>query len=155
MNWHKVIWDAASIPRHSVIASLAIQNAIPTYAKLMERGLYGPNHCVLCGSSSENISHIFFACNFSREVICGIKQWVNLFHPTYNILMLVWILRTCKAKFTHASILASIYFIWKERNDRIFGQRSSTSHSLIRNIKFHVSVRMNVYNDCSEEDLLD
>lgn len=46
VNWHKVIWDTAALPKHSVIASLAIQNVLPTYAKFMERGFHGPSRCV-------------------------------------------------------------------------------------------------------------
>lgn len=36
------------IPSHAVIASLTAQNSLVTVDKIIERGFYGPNWCILC-----------------------------------------------------------------------------------------------------------
>lgn len=162
VHWYKVVSDRAVLPKHYVIASLAIQNALPTYTNLMGRGLHGPNCCVLCNDGAETTTHLFFTCPYSRCVIGSVKSWVKLMHTSCNLKAILWLLRHhfekdyWRAQLARSAIVASIYFIWTERNARIFTDVSSDPSVIIKKIKFHTSVRLfHIPNGRSEDSRLD
>ncbi|KAL4385159.1 hypothetical protein GQ457_15G001640 [Hibiscus cannabinus] len=66
--WHKLIWHAFHIPKHSIVVWMAILNRLPTRDRLSSFGMQVEIGCVLCGRKQETRDHIFFDCVFSRKV---------------------------------------------------------------------------------------
>ncbi|PWA81811.1 reverse transcriptase zinc-binding domain-containing protein [Artemisia annua] len=66
--WEKLIWFTNCIPRHTFITWLAIKNKLMTQDKLIK---WYPNKvmcCPLCKSMLDTHDHLFFQCQYSKEV---------------------------------------------------------------------------------------
>lgn len=122
VRWHKVMWFAQSIPRHAFITWLAILNKLSTGDRMRRWGTV--QFCPLCGDRNETRDHLFFACPFSYTVwtsLCStlLNRKIN---PDWNItLRSLTNFHGNQVDYllVRLTLQASIYFIWRERNDRI------------------------------------
>ncbi|XP_074314377.1 uncharacterized protein LOC141649590 [Silene latifolia] len=73
----RIIWDSFCYLKHNIIGTLATQGRLPTVDKLCSRGLFMVNRCVLCESSLETHSHIFFECPYSATVWRDVVLWLR------------------------------------------------------------------------------
>ncbi|PWA81086.1 reverse transcriptase domain, Reverse transcriptase zinc-binding domain protein [Artemisia annua] len=112
--------------RQDKIMWKAIQRKLVTQDTMEKWGIYFVNRCQLCFKELEDHNHLFFKCEYSCEVwnkikdmsgINGVnKDWLDNIqelatHPTGNN---IWsVLRRIR-------FAACIYFLWQERNNRIF-----------------------------------
>ena len=48
VNWHRLLWSNFVIPRHAVIAWMALLNRLPTLDRLAAWGLVVSGTCRLC-----------------------------------------------------------------------------------------------------------
>lgn len=72
--WHSICWFKEEIPRCSFISWTAFLGRLPTRDRLISWGLNVPPGCVLCSTSDESISHMFFQCPFAVSTwsrFCG------------------------------------------------------------------------------------
>ncbi|KAL4289532.1 hypothetical protein GQ457_14G001790 [Hibiscus cannabinus] len=153
--WVKLCFKTAApkqhhfhIPKHSIVAWMAILNRLPTRDRLSSFGMQVETGCVLCGREQETRDHIFFDCVFSRKVWLGILLACQLRRDCMTWeLELGWAVARLKGRSLLTVILqlswnTFIYVIWKERNLRIFQRKFSHEDSLIHSIKDIVSIRL-------------
>ena len=79
--------------------------------------------CVFCEGCPDSHEHLFFTCPFSREVWRGVKREFGLygFPESWDLIMLELNGNRGPGKIIQKLALsATIYFIWRERNYRIF-----------------------------------
>ncbi|XP_074292154.1 uncharacterized protein LOC141619010 [Silene latifolia] len=72
--WSKVIWNNWAVPKHQFMGWLVAHEALNTVDKLANYEMAVDDRCLLCGQSEECISHLFFACQYSRRVILAMQQ---------------------------------------------------------------------------------
>ena len=65
MGWHRLLWASLAIPKHVIIAWMAILNKLPTKDRLTSWGMDVDMECVLCHHESETRSRLLFGCSFS------------------------------------------------------------------------------------------
>ncbi|KAL2893980.1 LINE-1 retrotransposable element ORF2 protein [Bienertia sinuspersici] len=99
-------------------------------------------------TGKESADHLFFECNFSREILQNIKQWLRTTNQVSTLEGLFkWINKrgnkhkVYKATW-NAAATAIVYSIWKERNDIIHGSPVSDMQQIIQKIKFWVKERI-------------
>ncbi|KAB5521999.1 hypothetical protein DKX38_026318 [Salix brachista] len=138
MITHKLLWYPNNIPRQSFILWLAMQGRLRT----MDRGYcQQTTNCVLCGQEPETHSHLFFECPYSRAVWTSINarakiqwrqlSWINLIHWASG----AWAKRKDFQHLTARLILSStVYFLWYERNRRIFTSLHRPSREIAEDI---------------------
>ncbi|KAF8412252.1 hypothetical protein HHK36_000212 [Tetracentron sinense] len=116
VHWGQLCWFNMDIPRHSLIAWL------------------------IC--ASEGLDHLFFDCLYTREVWKVIIDWCG-FHSR-SILgwgaEKDWILDAFKGTnfiqcVRKVALNATLYYVWQERNNRIFKNQFRDFHSLSELIK--------------------
>ncbi|GJQ89656.1 reverse transcriptase zinc-binding domain-containing protein [Tanacetum coccineum] len=82
--------------------------------------------CPLCEMQPDSHEHLFFDCSFSQQVWSRVKQFAGLMGSSPSLASIVSILmpiakrktvKSCIGKLTFA---AAAYFIWQERNSRLF-----------------------------------
>ncbi|KAI8570416.1 hypothetical protein RHMOL_Rhmol01G0032200 [Rhododendron molle] len=124
----------------SFILWLAILGRLFTKDRLHKWGIINDSFCVLCYGGVKSHSHLFFDCPFSPSIwlqvrtCCGLQahvwdlnsevQWGSLYGKESS--MRVTLFKLCLA--------ASVYYLWKERNGRIFlqvGHESTRVEKLI------------------------
>ncbi|XVE83810.1 hypothetical protein DITRI_Ditri16bG0117100 [Diplodiscus trichospermus] len=82
ISWCRMIWASPSIPKHAIIAWMAILDRLPTKDRLATWGLEVDVGCVLCEREVESRDHIFFGCCYSKAVwkeilkLCGLERGV-------------------------------------------------------------------------------
>ncbi|GJX59208.1 putative RNA-directed DNA polymerase, eukaryota, reverse transcriptase zinc-binding domain protein [Tanacetum coccineum] len=97
VSWYHIVWFTQNIPRHAFHLWLVMRNSLKTQDRIRQWDV-GPNvdlsllRCKLCDSQSDSHAHLFFKCSYSARV------WLMI--------------RSLAA--------AASYFIWKERNNRVF-----------------------------------
>ncbi|VFQ96640.1 unnamed protein product, partial [Cuscuta campestris] len=72
--WMAFIWQSYIPPKCSFTLWLALRRRLPTKTNLEFLGL--PMDCTFCGHGLEDVDHLFFSCQFSKEVWDNIKTWL-------------------------------------------------------------------------------
>ncbi|GJY45563.1 reverse transcriptase domain, reverse transcriptase zinc-binding domain protein [Tanacetum coccineum] len=128
-----LVWSPYGIPRHAIHLWLVMKKRLKTQDQLRQWDVGNDVdlsllRCPLCKSQQDSHEHLFFECAYSSSVwqnvlnVAGISgvssQWEDI---------MLWLLPLSKSK-TVTSIVgrlivvATSYFLWHERNDRIHGK---------------------------------
>lgn len=124
VRWDKIIWFKRGISKHKILTWLVLLNRCPTRDRLISWGLNTNSHCLLCNQGIGFRNHLYFDCNFSDVVWSPLASKLRLHVPSR-----AWEANT-EALITYAgpkhlcylTLLvwqATIYEIWKERNERL------------------------------------
>ncbi|XP_074309195.1 uncharacterized protein LOC141643784 [Silene latifolia] len=128
------------------ITLLDVKDCLPTIDRLIGRGLYLVNRCSLCECASENVSHLFFACSYAQTVWSSLLDWIHVtYSPTDLPGAFSWILLTQSLDKRHIRsclLLATVYYLWQERNRRIFAGLQRPPEVLGHLIRFAVCSRL-------------
>ncbi|XP_020270783.1 uncharacterized protein LOC109845967 [Asparagus officinalis] len=113
--WAKTVWGGLHYPKHSMILWLATLSKLLTKDRLCRMGILENNQCVLCADS--------------------VLRWYN-----NNLRGLGF-----RKKLKRMMLSGAVYWIWKERNQRIFQQKAHSPDQLIKEIK--ISLLSKVLNE--------
>ncbi len=111
------------------ILTAEARNRILTAEVLSRRGWIGPSMCPLCGRDSECVEHLFFQCQFAREVwewaLQGEARLLSDLLVDLGDLALRWSrarlsLRAPRSSLLDLSFGAICWELWMERNRQIF-----------------------------------
>jgi len=130
MDW-RIIWEGKWWPKITIFAWLVSKGRILTWDKIQKRGYYGPSRCSLCNREEENQEHILNKCLYARILW---ERITSLFGKTMRDPSSIpnTIMQWGKGQFRsrvirriwNLSVGFVIWFLWKERNRRIFQGRS-------------------------------
>ncbi|KAJ9536602.1 hypothetical protein OSB04_un000203 [Centaurea solstitialis] len=101
--------------------------------------------CPLCKNFMDSHDHLFFLCTFSLEVWRTIKHDTCLYgfdERWENIRAALIQGRGPWKKEQRLALQASVYCIWRERNRRLFANRSNDAIFVIKEIREVVLQRM-------------
>ena len=107
---------------------MAFKGKLLTRDKLKSWGCIQDENCVLCGEAVETSHHLFFTCNYSKDVWKEVLRRNGLYRSVGNWgeEMSYALIEAKGDSFTaHVRALAlavTVYCIWMERNCRIFRQ---------------------------------
>ncbi|XP_074315628.1 uncharacterized protein LOC141651832 [Silene latifolia] len=152
LRWMAPILDGIVLPKHAFVATLAAQNALALIDNVCKRGVLIVNRCVLCLQDAETCAHLFFGCPYSKTLMQQVLIWqgttrqvLSLKHELYKLALSRN--RSWRSKLARCSFSAVIYFLWQERNLRVFdGVRRDVS-VLLKQIKYVVCVRMYAWSN--------
>lgn len=123
--WHRLIWFSQGVPRYSFITWLAIKDRLSTGSRMRAWGI--EQGCLLCGERHEDRDHLYFACPYTYtlwlRVLGSLLQpapspdWnenlSRLGASTHNRLTSILL---------RLALQVTIYYIWRERNERRHNQ---------------------------------
>ncbi|CAN0838702.1 LINE-1 retrotransposable element ORF2 protein [Linum grandiflorum] len=141
----KTIWNALVPTKISCFTWLAFLDSIATIDNLRRRGLIVPNRCVLCCQSEESVSHLLLHCPFTAKVWSWFKVAFGICGPwpcSVQQLLLEWragLPASSHNKYKPVIPHAVMWFVWLERNNRIFRDSSCTDRNLAWKIAFNTS----------------
>ncbi|KAK9705304.1 hypothetical protein RND81_07G046700 [Saponaria officinalis] len=158
LYWAKTLLDPIIVPRHAVVVKLAVQNGLPTVDNLNKHGLFLVNRCILCKAALESCLHVFYDCCFSAAVIRQLFCWLGIARRPrglkYELRRMAKARRNgWRDKWARCTLAAGVYFIWQERNFRIFHGTERTVDRLVFLVKYNVAIRL--YANVSENVLQD
>uniref|UniRef100_A0A5B6YUZ1 Reverse transcriptase domain-containing protein n=1 Tax=Davidia involucrata TaxID=16924 RepID=A0A5B6YUZ1_DAVIN len=141
VNWYDIVWFKECVPRFSFIVWMVCKRCLSTKDKLKEWGVITLDTCVLCGNQSETLDHLFFSCSVSSQIW---KNFLNMAAYSHAVgsweSELRWAIDHLKGKSFKTSLVklafsAVVYYIWQERNQRVFTGRKRDSETLVNVIQ--------------------
>ncbi|XP_074297810.1 uncharacterized protein LOC141628588 [Silene latifolia] len=131
--WSSLVHGTGCHPKHSFTGIMVLNNGLPTVDRLMTCGLHLVNRCALCKCSCEDLPHLFFVCAYSRQVLIEIAHWTHLPLRSFSLAHVMQdFISTGRSDKHRASLTVTIYYVWKEINNRIFkGTKSSLENLYI------------------------
>lgn len=144
--WWNDVWFQSHIPKHAFCMWLACHERLPTQDRILAWKHEPPDpKCPLCTQCLDSHYHLFFQCPYSIAVWHGIKAEAAMdVYPDdwYSILDFISSVGVKRRKLHKLSLAATIYFIWQERNWRLFRDASRPPLVLIKKIRDVVLQRM-------------
>lgn len=138
--WWRLVWFPMEIPKQVFILWLAARDGLSTGERLLRWGFDGAIMCVFCRGRIEGISHLFFDCNFCRRVWKGNMGKFLMDNPPYEWDAIVelgvrkWTGKDLKAVLCKLVPSATVYNIWRERNNIKHGTQLMTKEKIIMKI---------------------
>ncbi|XP_019252833.1 PREDICTED: uncharacterized protein LOC109231641 [Nicotiana attenuata] len=139
VTWRRIIWNNASLPKWIFVGFLAAHRRLQTRDRLKAWGCVEEETCPLCKAEAENIDHLFFMCPFSMKIWVTMLRWMKINRPVMDWNHeLTWAEQHCggkaKAEIYRMTLTGSIYYIWQERNSRIFKGVESNAEAITRSL---------------------
>uniref|UniRef100_A0A251S8W3 Putative reverse transcriptase zinc-binding domain-containing protein n=1 Tax=Helianthus annuus TaxID=4232 RepID=A0A251S8W3_HELAN len=142
ISWANVVWFTQSIPRHSFFMCLLIQKRLKTQdvmSKWYSSGNANFNLlcCSLCTRGPDSHEHLFFECYYATQVWNGVKHRAGMETVANNWALILdhLVLHATSSSATRVIgklvIGAAAYFVWQERNQRLFSGRKWGADQLI------------------------
>ncbi|GJW20606.1 RNA-directed DNA polymerase, eukaryota, reverse transcriptase zinc-binding domain protein [Tanacetum coccineum] len=138
----ETIWNKLVPKKVNIFVWRVLKGRIPVREELDKRGIdLDSVLCPCCDSVVESCAHSLVLCDLARGVWEKIFSWwkvgnVNAF--TINELFLAnggVNVPSLSSRFWQAVIWTTGYYIWKERNARVFGKKISSVNKIVQGIQ--------------------
>ncbi|GJY97084.1 RNA-directed DNA polymerase, eukaryota, reverse transcriptase zinc-binding domain protein [Tanacetum coccineum] len=137
----------------NVLAWKIKTDALPTRFNISRRGIdIQDMSCPICDNAIESTDHLFFRCGLVRDIANKVLSWWNLDHANLNSYAewkswLVSIRMDSKLKKMFEGVWrlvfgAAVYFIWQERNKRMFQNEKREVKNVVEIIKETVRLKL-------------
>ncbi|KAI0497613.1 hypothetical protein KFK09_020845 [Dendrobium nobile] len=131
-NWMNFIWHKRHSLRFSLFTWLALVGGLKTVEELKRRNIIMDSSCPLCSAGAESVNHFFFDCNYTHSIIITLIPEVASFYLRPNLLQTFdWVNDHPTLSSQHKYILfiticCTVYYTWRERNERRFAPSASS-----------------------------
>ena len=148
VDWYHLVWFSHRIPRHAFHLWLVMKRRLRTQDKLrFIDSNADPLLCPLCGMQSDSHDHLFFSCPFSMQVWGSLKSFAGLSLPTSldaisNVLIMTAKSRSVRSVVSKLLFAAASYYIWQERNNRIFKKQKRSEAQVVDLVKSTVRLKL-------------
>ncbi|XP_022032232.1 uncharacterized protein LOC110933311 [Helianthus annuus] len=131
VNWVKIVWFHQCIPKHAFLMWLIVRRKLLTQDIILQwdssrRKNMNMMCCVLCFAHIDSHNHLFFECKYSSHVWDNVRHKAGMsdVKASWGDIM-DWLLVRVRSKtaatFVSKLLVATVaYFIWQERNARLF-----------------------------------
>ena len=132
--WINAVWHPLRIHKCTFIFWLALKDRLLTKERMDLFGMTTDLRCCFCSNAIETVSHLFGSCAFATSIISDpyfalVGDWScyqNGIFTTGSRSSLM------KRHMTYLFLAVSVYFIWKERNERVHTPGHALSPGTIR-----------------------
>ncbi|CAN1304053.1 hypothetical protein LINPERPRIM_LOCUS26067 [Linum perenne] len=120
-----VVWKARVPSKVACLSWKIYFGKVANLDNLQCRGFTLANRCVLCGSNEESVQHLFLSCAFASEVWTLVSSKLSIHGPhPFSLAGFIqgWKEVNCSKSFISKKVIlhAVLWYIWLERNNRIF-----------------------------------
>ncbi|KAI0507247.1 hypothetical protein KFK09_013369 [Dendrobium nobile] len=138
--WYKFVWHKHYSLRFAIFSWFAFKNGLKTADALAVRRISVTPLCVFCKAERETKNHLLFECNFTFNIL-------KYFLPRMNSMLLrpnLWQIfndldvretDVNRKNFGFLLISAIVYYTWRARNDRLFGNNIDCLTTITSKIK--------------------
>ncbi|PWA60910.1 RNA-directed DNA polymerase, eukaryota, Reverse transcriptase zinc-binding domain protein [Artemisia annua] len=148
VSWFKCVWFSQNIPRNAFILWLAINKRLNTQDRIAIWNKTDDLKCPLCNSIRDNHNHLFFGCDFSLRVWRYFKGLMKLECVPDDLYLIIDYISSRPISKSIWSIIQrlvlgdSVYYIWIERNARIFLKKFRSVDEICGIIRDYVRLRL-------------
>nr|GEW39637.1 hypothetical protein [Tanacetum cinerariifolium] len=150
VDWCKVVWFSSCIPRHAFNFWLVIKQRLKTQDKLARWDVSGSlsTVCPLCELVPDSHEHLFFECSFSQQIWNHMKSYAVLSSSSPLLSHIMSIVTPIANRKSSRSVIAKLvmatmaYFVWQERNARLFKNSKRPVNQVIEVIFSSVRLKL-------------
>ncbi|XP_019253947.1 PREDICTED: uncharacterized protein LOC109232647 [Nicotiana attenuata] len=119
---------------------MAILGKLATRDRLVRWGITNELLCPMCNVEEENMECLFFKCTYTATIWEKLIQWMNVNRRPMELSQEIeWACNNVRGRSANAEIyriaLAScVYYVWQERNHRIFRAQLRPAGVLMKQI---------------------
>lgn len=119
---------------------LAILERLYTRDRLKKWGITNEIVYPMCNSELESHQHLFFACNITKLISQQLLKWLSVNRQSQGWEdEMEWAIRNARKKdgvadVYRATLSASVYYVWQEKNYMIFQNKSRNVNQIVRQI---------------------
>ena len=123
VEWHDLVWFKGRIPKASFCLWLAVRERLYTQDRWFTQDL--DMKCLLCNNNEEDHQHLFFKCEWSKQLWNLIKTKCKIQAPDLNWQSMIswlshdWKPQNLRTLSWRLSFALTVYSIWMERNSRL------------------------------------
>lgn len=138
-QWAKVVWFKGAVPKQAFTFWTANLNRLPVRDRLVSWGMNISSLCCLCNVQTETRDHLFLHCQYSDQVWDIILRRLGLPSLIFNEWgsFISWLSTVSSGTPTKLKLMvcqATIYSIWRERNNRLFNGHTTPISALFLQI---------------------
>ncbi|XP_055962303.1 uncharacterized protein LOC130015686 [Mercurialis annua] len=151
VNWSHLIWYPGNIPRCSFITWIALHNRLMTKDKLKRWNIINEDTCSMCNGHRESRNHLLFECIFSKDVWKRVLEMLRINRNgfNWNREVVFFTRRACgrseEAKKRRRAFTATVYCIWKARNEMVFNAKMTRVEDCFKSISVLVSAAAELF----------
>ncbi|GJW71500.1 RNA-directed DNA polymerase, eukaryota, reverse transcriptase zinc-binding domain protein [Tanacetum coccineum] len=148
VEWHTVVWFNQFQPRHAFLLWLAIKERLTTQDRLARWNCQVNAVCSLCKKEKYSHAHLFFKCEFAEQICESLKNKLGNLRCNNELENIVKMLSQVKSRkclrsvVNKLALVAVVYYIWQERNWRIFKQDERIVDQMLKTINENVTMRL-------------
>ncbi|GKA31569.1 reverse transcriptase zinc-binding domain-containing protein [Tanacetum coccineum] len=147
MEWYPVIWYNMSIPKHTFVVWMALQNKLMTQENIAKWKDDDGMKCSLCQCCMDSLEHLFFMCPYTNAVWGEIQKMLNVqlsyvWHIIVDELIGLPNNKNVWSIVRRLVFGAAVYFIWQERNRRMFQNEKREVKNVVEIIKETVRLKL-------------
>nr|GEU31113.1 hypothetical protein [Tanacetum cinerariifolium] len=154
VDWCNLVWFASCIPRHAFNLWLVVKHRLKTQDNVARWDVLDTllSVCPLCELVPGSHEHLFFKCSFSQQIWDHMKGFAGLNNSSPRFSHIMSIItpfanrKTTMYVIAKPVLAASAYFIWQERNGRLFKNNKRMVKQVIDSI--FSSVRLKLLSCC-------
>ncbi|XP_021732833.1 uncharacterized protein LOC110699631 [Chenopodium quinoa] len=146
--WKRVICHNLATPKSVFILWLTLWNRLVTKDRLLQWHISCDPRCFLCLNNNESVQHLFFDCEYSRQVWNKVLGILHVSKPVQQFSDEIdWMKKICRSsrlknKVIHVPFTETVYGIWIQRNAVLFTGCCKSVDDLVRDIVFHSVCRI-------------
>ncbi|GKB96391.1 reverse transcriptase zinc-binding domain-containing protein [Tanacetum coccineum] len=126
--WYHMVWFPLSIPRHAFHMWLIVKRKLKTQDRINPWDVVSSLGitCSLCDDVPDSHEHLFFNCSYASAVWNHMKHRADLGHVLHDVYAIIDHFgdsakrKSSRVVIAKLVVAASAYFIWQERNWRLF-----------------------------------
>ncbi|XP_024155779.1 uncharacterized protein LOC112163738 [Rosa chinensis] len=125
----KALWKANVPNKVAIFGWRAAHNLLPTRTALTSKGYSGDLNCCVCLESVETLKHLFRDCSIAKDIL-GAPPFSL---PSSPLTWKEWLLDRASNLSTSLfdKLLVLLWSFWKNRNEKLWKNRSQTSPGLV------------------------
>ncbi|PWA89784.1 RNA-directed DNA polymerase, eukaryota, Reverse transcriptase zinc-binding domain protein [Artemisia annua] len=148
VRWWKIVWFSRCNPRMAFILWMAIKRRLQTQDRVMKWNNDPNMKCPPCNMVNDSHSHLFFECEFSKEIwtVLKAKMEINWMSNSWDTLIEQYANKPCNNSI--GSVLrrigsaSMVYHIWRERNARLFSGEKTDKGSIMKIIEGNIKLQL-------------
>ncbi|XP_018467151.2 uncharacterized protein LOC108838769 [Raphanus sativus] len=152
-EWAPAVWSSRSIPRHSFHAWLVVLDRNPTQDRLIRWGLPVSHLCLLSNTAAETRSHLYMDCPFSYVLwsLVAAKCQLQALQSWTDLLNQMTTLSAPRSKKLLCLLAwkSVMYWLWRERNERLHAQIFRSVDSLLKTIDLQARNQIQSFREAS------
>nr|GEY48784.1 reverse transcriptase domain, reverse transcriptase zinc-binding domain protein [Tanacetum cinerariifolium] len=140
VDWYHMVWFPSGIPRHAINLWLIVRRKFKTQDMIPHWDISNSlgSVCSLCEITPDSYEHLFFEFPFTQGIWNSVKGCTGLDTSPPNIYDIILSLMPTINRRNTINVVAklvvasSAYYVWQERNWRLFKKDKRTPDQLVK-----------------------